>query len=315
MAVWATIIAVSFSIGVFADPKKLPLGMKFYPTFAFVRLMNYLTDRCSNFACLRHISQFNDEMWECLVFLYIDAIIYLCIGLYLDQVLPQEYGIPKHPLFFLQGLRTKPTGYQPDLQSDKNNFRHEEMDSIDTFKTEDDYVKKERSYVDNSHLGPDSHPLLIKNLKKVYQAVGGNPPKTAVHDLSLHIKKGEMFGLLGPNGAGKTSLIAMLTGLYPPESGTAWVGGYNIVNQIDLVHKQMGVCPQFDLLWPDLTVEEHLLFYIRIRGMPQKEEKALLQKALNEVHLDDFREFRTKQLSGRFNSSKCYARKIYYIPT
>ena len=124
-------------------------------------------------------------------------------------------------------------------------------------------VQEERAFVEVLQPPFYQCPLVIKNLRKVYSAIGGKPSKIAVKDFSLHIKKGETFGLLGPNGAGKTSLIAMLTGLYPPESGNAWIGGYSIINQIDNVHTQIGVCPQFDLLWPDLTVEEHLLFYSR----------------------------------------------------
>mmetsp|Transcript_26279 Transcript_26279/g.23158 ORF Transcript_26279/g.23158 Transcript_26279/m.23158 type:complete len:217 (+) Transcript_26279:520-1170(+) len=107
-----------------------------------------------------------------------------------------------------------------------------------------------------------------------------------------------MFGLLGPNGAGKTSLISMLTGLYPPEAGNAWVAGADIINQIELVRSNMGVCPQFDLLWPSLTVKEHLLFYARLRGIDSKEENEVVEKAMSEVYLTKFSNFRVKQLSG-----------------
>jgi ABC-type multidrug transport system ATPase subunit len=64
---------------------------------------------------------------------------------------------------------------------------------------------------------------------------------------------------------GKTTTISMLTGLYPPTSGLGLVGGYDIRTEIDQVHWAMGLCPQFDVLWDDLTPKEHLLFYARIK--------------------------------------------------
>jgi ABC-2 type transport system ATP-binding protein len=69
----------------------------------------------------------------------------------------------------------------------------------------------------------------------VYPGFGGRPAKPATKNFCLRIKKGEMFGLLGPNGAGKTTLINMLIGLYKPNSGNAWVAGYDIRHQLEEV--------------------------------------------------------------------------------
>jgi ABC-type multidrug transport system ATPase subunit len=90
----------------------------------------------------------------------------------------------------------------------------------------------------------------------------------------------------------------MLTGLYKPESGNAWVAGYDLKNNLELVQLQIGVCPQFDILWQDLTVEEHLLFYARMKGATPNVEKAVAAKAMKEVYLTKFANFRVKQLSG-----------------
>lgn len=79
------------------------------------------------------------------------------------------------------------------------------------------------------------YPLVIKDIRKVYPGIGGRPPKIATQKFCLRIKRGEMFGLLGPNGAGKTTLISMLTGLYQPNAGNAWVAGYDIRRQVEAV--------------------------------------------------------------------------------
>jgi ABC-type multidrug transport system ATPase subunit len=109
--------------------------------------------------------------------------------------------------------------------------------------------------------------LIAKDIRKVYPGVNGRKPKVANKNLSLRINKGELFGLLGPNGAGKTTFISQLTGMYRPTSGNAWVSGYDIRENLELVQLQIGVCPQFDILWDDLSVAEHLLFYARIKGV------------------------------------------------
>ena len=72
----------------------------------------------------------------------------------------------------------------------------------------------------------------------------------------------------GPNGAGKTTAISMLCGLFEPSDGNAFVNGNSITNATELqaIHQTMGVCPQHDVLWSDLTAREHLLFYGRLKG-------------------------------------------------
>ena len=307
LSTWTSIIGVTFSEAAYPLPRELPWNIRLFPPFSFVRLIYFLTFKCGNMKCVEHFADIDFEMWTCFGILYGGAMAFLALGLYLDVVLPQEYGVQKHPLFFLKFSKKEKKRQQesPDQNQDVETLKvqmRNSSDKTDTFEIETEFqdsdVKNENQFVQGLQPPFDNCPLLIKGLRKVYKSVGGKPPKVAVKNLSLHIKRGEMFGLLGPNGAGKTSLISMLTGLYPPEAGNAWVGGYDIVNQIDAVHKKMGVCPQFDLLWPELTVEEHLLFYARIRGIKASEEKEVVKKALKEVYLNDFASFKTRQLSG-----------------
>jgi len=304
LTLWTIFIGVTYATTAYPLPRDIPLAIILFPPFAMTRLLYVLSAKCSGLGCVDGFNEFNEEMWACFIVLYAGAAVILVVGLYLDAVLPQEYGVRKHPLFFLNwifgaGKEKKKAGKGKNTKKSFASFaednRHKSSKIINENEEED--VTKEREYVEGLE-APNKHPLFIKNLRKVYKAVGGKPPKVAVQNFCLHVAKGEVFGLLGPNGAGKTSLISMLTGLYPPEGGNAWVGGYDILNEIENVHTQMGVCPQFDLLWPDLTVEEHLYFYVRIRGAPVNQEKSLVRKALKEVYLTPFADFQTKQLSG-----------------
>lgn len=89
-----------------------------------------------------------------------------------------------------------------------------------------------------------------------------------------------------------------MTGLLSPTEGNAWVGGNDIEIGINKVHEVIGVCPQFDLLWPDLTIQEHLFFYARLKGVSRKEETDQVLKILEQVRLREIRKKRVKELSG-----------------
>ena len=109
--------------------------------------------------------------------------------------------------------------------------------------------------------------------------------KRAVNSLCLSINKGEIFGLLGPNGAGKTTTISMLTGLTPVSDGTATIEGFDIARQMGLVHKVIGVCPQFDKVWGDLTVRQHLVFYALLKGVPRSRTSVVARQLAEKVEL------------------------------
>jgi ABC-type multidrug transport system ATPase subunit len=122
--------------------------------------------------------------------------------------------------------------------------------------------------------------------------------KKALNGLNLVLQNNEIFGLLGPNGAGKTTFFSLLTGIYEPTSGNAFVGGYSIRDKIEKVQELIGYCPQFDLLWNDLSVEEHLYFYSRLKNVHHEQVKKNVEKTLHDIRLDNFRGFLVKELSG-----------------
>ncbi|GFR51512.1 hypothetical protein Agub_g13927, partial [Astrephomene gubernaculifera] len=98
------------------------------------------------------------------------------------------------------------------------------------------------------------------------------------------IEQGQLFCLLGPNGAGKTTTINCLTGAIPPTGGEALVYEEPISSAggLDRIRAQMGVCPQFDILWNELSGAEHLSIYGHVKGLPRRkvasETAALLDK-------------------------------------
>ncbi|KAJ3187378.1 hypothetical protein HDU85_006666 [Gaertneriomyces sp. JEL0708] len=158
---------------------------------------------------------------------------------------------------------------------------------------EDDDVVEERNRVLNSQ-STISHPLIVKNLQKTYAS-----GKQALKTLTLAAESDLVFGLLGPNGAGKSTTISILTGLYDASGGDAYVAGYSINTERSAVWKLVGICPQHDILWDDLTCEEHLLFYARLKGIPKAREHEVVEKSLATVALSGpFKNRLSKGLSG-----------------
>lgn len=85
-------------------------------------------------------------------------------------------------------------------------------------------------------------------------------------NLSLNLYEGQITAILGHNGAGKTTTMSILTGLFPPSSGTAMIYGNDIRHDMDIIRKSLGTCPQYNVLFDKLTVEEHLWFYALLKN-------------------------------------------------
>jgi len=120
----------------------------------------------------------------------------------------------------------------------------------------------------------------------------------AVAGLTFDVHAGEIFGLLGPNGAGKSTLIRMLTTLLPPTSGTATVGGFDIVTQPYGVRSSIGVIPQAMTSDLELSVEENLLIFAKLYGVTRPKRTRLIHELLESVELLQWANKPVKLLSG-----------------
>ncbi|CAD7953833.1 unnamed protein product [Amoebophrya sp. A25] len=117
--------------------------------------------------------------------------------------------------------------------------------------------------------GDDADKVYVQDVRKRFYDSRKNP-FWATAGVSFGVKKGESFGLLGPNGAGKTTLFNMLSGdlnIGPPDTGAIVVDGTEQVDtQFEHGYQIMGLCPQFDKIWPKVTAEGHLRLYARLCG-------------------------------------------------
>ncbi len=120
---------------------------------------------------------------------------------------------------------------------------------------------------------------------------------TAVNELDLEVEKGEIFGFLGPNGAGKTTTVLMLMGLSVPTSGTAVVGGFDIVEQSREVRTVASILPEYSSLYGDLTAFENLDYIGQLNDMPKEERENRIHELLEIVGMSEWADSKYESFS------------------
>uniref|UniRef100_A0A8C6JQZ8 P-type phospholipid transporter n=1 Tax=Melopsittacus undulatus TaxID=13146 RepID=A0A8C6JQZ8_MELUD len=204
------------------------------------------------------------------VMMMFDTFLYGVMTWYIESVFPGQYGIPR-PWYF-PFTKSYWFGEKPQ--------------------------EREHRYPDQK--GPSEEPthlslgVSIQNLVKVYR----DGKKVAVDGLTLNFYEGQITSFLGHNGAGKTTTMSILTGLFPPTSGTAFILGKDIRSELSNIRQNLGVCPQHNVLFDLLTVEEHIWFYARLKGLPEKKVKEEVEQMAVDVSLPHKLKARTSKLSG-----------------
>ncbi|ETP45729.1 hypothetical protein F442_07924 [Phytophthora nicotianae P10297] len=215
----------------------------------------------------------------------LDTVLYILLGKYFEKVVPQEFGVAEKWYFFL----TK--GYWCPQASKL--VSAEEIGDLPA--TNNDTVEAVRQELETQERNGSA--VVISGLRKEFSVPGGK--KIAVHGLDLKLYEGQITCLLGHNGAGKTTVMSMLTGMTRPSSGNAWVRGHSVVTDMRRIRRSLGYCPQHSVLYPDLTVKEHLTFYGRLKGFTNSTELAAeINKKINEVGLADKTNVLSHALSG-----------------
>uniref|UniRef100_A0A673N665 ATP-binding cassette sub-family A member 3-like n=1 Tax=Sinocyclocheilus rhinocerous TaxID=307959 RepID=A0A673N665_9TELE len=213
--------------------------------------------------------------------LLLDSVLYGLVAWYVEAVFPGEYGVPRPWYFFIL-----PSYWcsSPRVTLLKEKEEEEEAEKV----SKGEFFEEEPAGLVSG--------VKIKHLAKVFKV--GNKTKEAVRDLTLNMFEGQITVLLGHNGAGKTTTLSMLTGLFPPSSGRAYINGYDICQDMALIRRSLGLCPQHDVLFDNLNVREHLLFYTQLKGYPCEKIPDEVDRILRILNLEDKRHARSKTLSG-----------------
>jgi len=136
----------------------------------------------------------------------------------------------------------------------------------------------------------------------------------AVDNISLSVKKGEIFGFLGPNGAGKSTTIRMLCGLLMPTGGTGTVGGFDINTESELIKQVIGYMSQKFSLYDSLTVEENINFFGGVYNVPRAKKEERKEWVLDMAGLKEARNTLTRNLATGFKQRLALGCAILHEP-
>ncbi|XP_070397690.1 retinal-specific phospholipid-transporting ATPase ABCA4 isoform X2 [Nothobranchius furzeri] len=273
-----------------------------------------------------------------ILMMLLDAVLYAVLAWYLDNVFPGQYGIGRPFYFPLQpsywqrpkpshtemvdqdpnrpdlgnqeldaGSRTTPETYTCNGSASKKTCKHQsKRDQLERQKEnlklleENPNLEEEEDTGKEGQLFFESDPMdlvlgvQIQDLVKVYDGCS----RPAVNCLNINFYEGQITSFLGHNGAGKTTTLSILTGLYPPTSGTAYINRRDIKTDIDIIRTSMGMCPQYNILFNHLTVEEHILFYSLLKGRSREVAEMEVENMLLDLGLPHKRNDEAQSLSG-----------------
>ncbi|MBN2412054.1 ABC transporter ATP-binding protein [candidate division KSB1 bacterium] len=137
---------------------------------------------------------------------------------------------------------------------------------------------------------------------------------TAVENLDLQVKQGEMMGLIGPDGAGKTTTLRILCGLLRADDGDCLVGGRDVKKELTTIRGLIGYMPQRFSLYPDLTVTENLRFFADLFCVPKSERETRLERLLQFSKLGPFSKRRASALSGGMKQKLALSCTLIHTP-
>ncbi|XP_068437505.1 retinal-specific phospholipid-transporting ATPase ABCA4a isoform X1 [Clinocottus analis] len=264
----------------------------------------------------------------------LDTVLYAVLAWYLDNVFPGQYGIgrpfyfPLLPCYWLNSVApasdnnklemdtkgvdnvtNKEQGEQQKQEEEENQDQEKDQEKPKTLEetgscVHPDQGERESQAEENQII--DGQPFFeaepaelvkgvcIQNLVKVF----GSSITPAVDGLSINFYESQITALLGQNGAGKTTTMSILTGMFPPTSGTATIYGKDIRTDMDNIRQSLGMCPQYNTLFQHMTVAEHILFYSLLKGRPIAEAKEEVENMLQDLGLPHKRDELTQNLSG-----------------
>ncbi|KAH8940363.1 hypothetical protein BDL97_15G085100 [Sphagnum fallax] len=248
------------------------------------------------------------------IYLWLLATFFLwfVLAIYFDNVLPDVNGVRKSWFYFLsisywtgKGTKQKEGGGCSSCVSSVPPLPENEGTLDPDVAAEEDLVKEQMA----ANVKDPTVAVRVQGLVKTYPGMRKRvgccqwkkvSPYHAVKGSWFNIEKDKLFCLLGPNGAGKTTTINCLTGIIPTTAGDGLVYGDSIRSTAGIanIRKNMGVCPQFDVLWESLSAREHLHVFGSLKGLSGADIGRGTEELLSQVKLVEAANVRAGSYSG-----------------
>jgi len=297
LLVFVSVIASNIVNVIVFDPRpfeQAAIWWIWFPLFTYYRAVYLLSTRSYFFEDMGP----GDELAKLFGVMFLQSLVLLALAFYFDAVIPKEFGLNRQPCFcfsdFHRMLKNRRRKRTLDGTVDPDDYDDDDLEGGEAASEEDEDpdVAAERKFVMSRSPEVLESPIRIENMVRVFGSVRAND------GIYLHVPNRTCLGLLGANGSGKTTLTNIISGLFAPTAGTAFINGYSIKTDMQKIHESLGVCPQHDIVYPLLTVREHLLLYARMKGANKADEKELVEASLEAVELAEQAEKRARQLSG-----------------
>lgn len=202
----------------------------------------------------------------------LNLVFYFLLYFYLEEVVQNEYGVSKDFCFCIKHLFA-------DNDKEKKRFLNSKSKGPDI------------ALISIPNLNFSEVALEISNLSRSFNH------KKAVNNLNFSIQEGELFCLLGHNGAGKSTTINLLTGMLKPDNGgQISFFGMDYEKDLDLIRRKMGFCPQSDILYDYLTLQEHIELIAKIKNIKFDGSQEINQ-LLDRLEITQFKKKFAKTLS------------------
>ncbi|CAH0550158.1 unnamed protein product [Brassicogethes aeneus] len=219
------------------------------------------------------------SMFTVFIIFIADVFIFIFLTMYIDNINPGSYGIRQSVFFPIKKIKKL-------LSSAEVNVGNSRVEKGKLLKP----------------------GIQLINLSKNFGSV------KAVDDMSMSIDKDQITVLLGHNGAGKTTVMHMMTGMIEATEGAILIDNLNVRTDMDKIRRSLGLCPQHNLLFQDLTVLEHLLFFAMLKGVSRAEANEQAERLTVRLHLHDKKHTLARTLSGGMKRKLCLGMAVIGDP-